>query len=154
MTHDIILKNEASLIKMGRDLEEIGYTLVEASSTTRLYNALPSAEDPEYDYQFVELTVHVAYYRGKRSGGKEDGPGYEDQYGFETLYPKKTNQKEVLKLIKQGHGMGVTTGSDQNVFARWSKWNNHLAHFKATVLWLAERTGSETEDSEEESEQE
>jgi hypothetical protein len=67
MTHDIILKNEASLIKMGRDLEEIGYTLVEASSTTRLYNALPSAEDPEYDYQFVELTVHVAYYRGKRS---------------------------------------------------------------------------------------
>jgi hypothetical protein len=153
MNDDLIARNEASLREMGRDMEAAGYTLVEwdASASRRLiYNALKSPYDAngeydeEWEYNSVDLDIRVAYYQNG-----EEGPGYDEQYGFSDLYATKEEQEEVLALIKQGYGIGVQTSSDQDVFVRWSKWKAHLAHFKKTVEWLENRGDEEDAESNE-----
>jgi hypothetical protein len=144
MNDDLIAKNEASLREMGRDLEAAGYTLLHDSAGRMRYNALASPYDEndeydeEFDYNWVKLSVDNAYCKSGEEN-KEEGPEYKKQYGFEHLYTTKEEQEEVLALIKQGHGIGVQMTSDQDVFVRWSKWKEHLAHFKATVEWLKTR---------------
>jgi hypothetical protein len=145
MNDDLIAKNEASLREMGRDMEAAGYTLFEwdASASRRLiFNALKSPYDAngeydeEWDYNSVELNTCVAYY------GNE-GPTYKEQHGFTDLYATEEEQKEVIDLIREGHGIGVLMSSHQDVFVRWSKWKAHLHHFKKTVEWLEKREAEE-----------
>jgi hypothetical protein len=144
MNDDLIANNEASLREMGRDLEAAGFTLVEsdASASRRLiYNALKSPHDAngeydeEWEYNSVDLNMCVVYYYKN----DEEGPGYDEQYGFTDMYATKEEQEDVLALIRQGYGIGVQISSDQDVFVRWSKWKAHLHHFKETVEWLASR---------------
>jgi hypothetical protein len=153
MNDDLIANTEASLREMGRDMEAAGYTLVEwdASASRRLiYNALKSPYDAngeydeEWEYNSVDLDIRVAYCQNG-----EEGPGYDEQYGFSDLYATKEEQEEVLALIQQGYGIGVQTSSDQDVFVRWSKWKAHLHHFKKTVEWLENRGDEEDAESNE-----
>ena len=116
---------------MGSDLERVGYTLVQKTDTALLYNALADENDEEYDYNWIALSTHNCYC--------EEGPGYEAQYGFNSLYPTENEQSEVLCLIQQGVGIGVMIDSDQDVFVRWSKWKGHIVHFKKTIERLKTR---------------
>ena len=134
---DIISKNKHSLDEMGRDLERVGYTLITKTDTSLLYNALADENDDEYDHHWIQLSTDICYCE---EDPEEEGPGYEEQYGFDGLYPTENEQNDVLNLIKQGDGIGVTMDSDQDVFVRWSKWKAHIVHFKQTIEWLANRT--------------
>ena len=83
---DIIPKNNQSLVAMGSDLERAGYTLIWKTDTTLLYNALTDENDERYAYNWVELCTNITYCEED----PEEGPGYEDQYGFKFLYPTES----------------------------------------------------------------
>ena len=134
---DIILRNNASLIRMGKGLENVGYTLIGNGENTKLFNALTDKNDEEYNYNWVELSTEVCYDNG------EDGPRYDQQYGFEFMYPTEGEQKDVLHLIKMGYGIGAMIDSDQDVFVRWSMWEKMLDSFKQTIERLNNRKNAE-----------